>query len=395
MPLRLTALPPGAFIREHLVLVGGVDYVQAIYASYKAHLRRAGVKPVASRQAMSVYIYKANKIGLIAFDHAERIGDGLLPDYVRESRPQAPSPRHYYRIVKPEDPRWENLDISYREFRGLAKPVRKPPVKPPVEPVPPPPVKAALPIPRRRGRPAKPRVEVPPPPIVAPPAPPKKKRPAPRPKRPPLDVLVYEQRYEDIRRLAKSLAAKPTTEAMQNFLERVNGLMLEINNVMPQARGATAERLGEIQRRLTNAVEDIEVLRASLEILARETMPRRIESARRGVKNTAEVLEMNLVALRPMKESRAPEVTEDFLWELQGLLDEEEKTETLRRLERKLVKLTPEQRQAFEGLNELEAAIRAYHAIEPKGMSPQDYQDEKASAWRDIEEALEALTLVE
>ena len=81
MPLRLTALPPGAFIREHLVLVGGVDYVQAIYASYKAHLRRAGVKPVASRQAMSVYIYKANKMGLIAFDHAERIGDGLLSDY--------------------------------------------------------------------------------------------------------------------------------------------------------------------------------------------------------------------------------------------------------------------------------------------------------------------------
>ncbi|KKM22503.1 hypothetical protein LCGC14_1624740, partial [marine sediment metagenome] len=105
MPLRLTAKGPGEFMRDHLVDAGGMDYPQSIHKAYKAYLRDRGFRNGASRASMSKYIWLANQLGLIAFDHAEppeywnAVEDGVEvpPEYVRESRPHAPSPRHYYR----------------------------------------------------------------------------------------------------------------------------------------------------------------------------------------------------------------------------------------------------------------------------------------------------------
>ena len=150
MPVRVRALPPGEFIRNHLVDVGGVDFVQSIYNAYKDYLKVQGLRDGISRATMSNYIYLANRLGLVVFDHAEAserwgaVVDGVVvpTGYVRESRPRAPSPRHYYRIVDPGDPRWVRLQASYRQSIGL--PVGPPfPIQPPVEEVPPkkPPVK--------------------------------------------------------------------------------------------------------------------------------------------------------------------------------------------------------------------------------------------------------------
>jgi len=152
MPVRVRALPPGEFIRNHLVDVGGVDFVQAIYNAYKDYLKAQGLRDGISRATMSNYIYLANRLGLVAFDHAEAserwgaVVDGVTVPrgYVREPRPQAPSPRHYYRIVDPADPRWVRLQASYRQSIGLpGPPFPRPPIQPPVEEVPPkkPPVK--------------------------------------------------------------------------------------------------------------------------------------------------------------------------------------------------------------------------------------------------------------
>ncbi len=139
MPLRLTAKGPGEFIRDHLVDAGGMDYPQSIHRAYKAYLRDRGFRNGASRASVSKYIWLANKLGLVAFDHAEAVeywngvvdGAEPLPEYVRESRPHAPSPRHYYRILDPADPRWIRLEASYRESIGLEVPAVPKPRKPP------------------------------------------------------------------------------------------------------------------------------------------------------------------------------------------------------------------------------------------------------------------------
>ncbi|KKL23347.1 hypothetical protein LCGC14_2426260, partial [marine sediment metagenome] len=114
-------------MRDHLVAAGGMDYPQAMYRAYKEHLKAEGLKDGCSRSSWSKYTWLANRLGLIEFDHAEApaywngIVDGVdVPTgYERESRPQAPSPRHYYRIVDPNDPRWIRLEASYRESIGF------------------------------------------------------------------------------------------------------------------------------------------------------------------------------------------------------------------------------------------------------------------------------------
>lgn len=86
-------------------------------------------------------------------------------------------------------------------------------------------------------------------------------------------------------------------------------------------------------------------------------------------------------------------VTQDFLDDLQGLLDEDKKTESLKKLETALGKLTPGQRRSTDGLEDLEQAIRDYKGITRQGLTPEEYIGEKESAWSDIEDALDNLSL--
>lgn len=160
MPVRVRAMPPGEFIRNHLRDVGGVDYVQAVHKAYKAHLRSVGLNGI-SRLTTSKYFWLANKMGLIVFDHAEpsaywnAVVDGVRVTraYRRESRPRAPSPRHYYRIIDPTDPRWVRLEASYRESIGI-------PVPPPFPRVPWAPMPVEYPIPPEEMPPAPPPPKV-------------------------------------------------------------------------------------------------------------------------------------------------------------------------------------------------------------------------------------------
>ncbi|GAH87350.1 unnamed protein product, partial [marine sediment metagenome] len=90
MPVRVRAKPPGEFMKDHLVAAGGMDYPQSMYKAYKAHLKAMGLRDGCSRASWSRYVWLANRIGLIEFDHAEApaywnaIADGVeVPaDYV-------------------------------------------------------------------------------------------------------------------------------------------------------------------------------------------------------------------------------------------------------------------------------------------------------------------------
>ena len=92
---------------------------------------------------------------------------------------------------------------------------------------------------------------------------------------------------------------------------------------------------------------------------------------------------------------RGGTVTQDSLDDLQGLLDESKKTESLKKLETALNRLTPEQRRSIDGLGDLEQAIGDYRGITRQGLTPEDYIEEKESAWGEIEEALGNLSLWE
>ncbi len=333
MPLRSNVLSPGAFIRQHLVDRGGVDFVQGIYKSYRQHLKSAGIRNPASRQAFSVYIWTANKMGLIVFDHAAAVTrwDGVENDlepsagYVRESRPQAPSPRHYYRLVNAQDPRWSSIQGSYRESIGLprvapqkpraevpvmAAPVAELPVELPVE-IPiaglkparrgRPKITPAVPEapPRRRGRPkvtaappttaeeilkaaeaeeqkaldlrakaAKARkvkpVKAAPVRKVKPPEIPSVEAAPPAPEAEPPDIYWTQQPIEKLRNMALALQQTPTASGAESLRREMVRFNADLSSALRRLTGKQREPLTKIQEKLSSAMSDLQNATAAM-----------------------------------------------------------------------------------------------------------------------------------
>jgi len=253
MPVRVRAKPPGEFMRDHMVAAGGMDYPQSMYKAYKEHLKAEGLKDGCSRASWSRYVWLANRIGLIEFDHAEAptywnaIADGVeVPaDYVRESRPQAPSPRHYYRILDPTDPRWIRLEASYRESIGFAVPpaMPRPPPKPPKEKVVP-----LKPKPKPKPKPAR-KVRV-----VKPPTPTAEEK-----------VRPYEERIGLIIATLAELEATPTLELVAEIENQAVELGEDVVTAAKKARGTERTLLSNISLRLRQTLEDMTLLRSSVQ----------------------------------------------------------------------------------------------------------------------------------
>lgn len=285
MPIRVRAKPPGEFMRDHLVSVGGMDYPQSIYNAYKMYLRAQGLKNGCSRASMSKYIWLANRLGLIVFDHAEAserwgaVIDGVTvpPAYVRESRPQAPSPRHYYRIVDPHDDRWIRLEASYRESIGIEvpPPMPRPPIRPPkVEKLPPKPKPKPKPPPPRKPRVVKPR----------PPTPEEKVRP-------------YEERIGLIVATLSELETTPTLETVAEIENMALGLGEDVVEVARKAKGTERTLLSGINLRLRQTLEDMPLLRSSVQrLLVAKTAAER-ERSMAALRAAIRVVNENLTPL--------------------------------------------------------------------------------------------------
>jgi len=264
MPVRVRAKPPGEFMRDHMVAAGGIDYPQSMYRAYKTYLKAQGLRDGCSRASWSKYIWLANKMGLITFDHAEApaywnaIENGVeVPvAYTRESRPQAPSPRHYYRIVNPTDSRWIRLEASYRESIGIEVPPAFPRV--PIKAAPPPvkkPPKAKLPKPA----PAKP-------PRVVKPKPPTAEE----------KVQPYEERIGLILAALSELETAPTLEKVAEIEDGLIILGEDVLEVAEKARGREKTLLSNIAVRWRTAIEEMPLLRSSVQrVQAAETKTER------------------------------------------------------------------------------------------------------------------------
>jgi len=288
MPVRVRAKPPGEFIRDHLVDVGGVNFVQAIYNAYKDYLKAQGLPDGISRATMSNYIYLANRLGLVVFDHAETserwgaVVDGVVvpTGYVRESRPQAPSPRHYYRIVDSADPRWVRLQASYRQSIGLpvGPPFPRPPIRPPAPPVEkvPPPKKPPV-----KRPPRKPRVVKPWPPT-----------PAER-------VAPYEERITAVLSMLDVLEEAPSIEMVRDIENQLLELGEDVLGTHKKARGPLRTLLGAINSRLWRGMERIGLLRSSVLRLLEATEPAAIGRAEAALRAAIRVMREDL---RPSEE---------------------------------------------------------------------------------------------
>jgi hypothetical protein len=289
MPVRVKAKPPGEFIRDHLVDVGGVDYVQSIFRAYKAYLLESGLKNGSCRETMSKYIWLARKLGLIVFDHAEApaywdaVADGVRVTraYRPEPRPRAPSPRHYYRLVDANDPRWLRLEASYRSSIGIEVP-------PPFPRVP------YLPLPAE---------EVTPPAPAAPPPPrPKKPRKArakkvtkPTPAQTAEELAApFEVRMRELATTMDQLAETPTFELLENISDELLNLGEDVVGAIEGKRGVVRVRLTGISNIMRDVLSDFELVKTSLRAYARETLPARRTTAEQALRSAIRVVKENL-----------------------------------------------------------------------------------------------------
>lgn len=267
MPVRVNAKSPGEFMRDHLVDAGGIDYPQAIFRAYKAHLKSQGLKNLPSRATMSTYIWRARQVGLIVFDHPEppaywdAIEDGteVPANYVPGTQPLAPSPRHYYRILDPNDPRWIKLEASYREEKGLpigesVVTVTKPP-QPEVTAPPPP-------APRRRAEvtPRVPEEEAPVPKTRRPRAAAPSPVPAAREAVAPLDA-----RRQEILAKLDILENSPSIPAVADFENELLELGEDIIDAAEGATGLERTLLSNLNSSVIKTLDRIGLLRTSVQ----------------------------------------------------------------------------------------------------------------------------------
>ena len=281
MPVRVLAMPPGQFIRSHLRDVGGVDFVQNIHKAYKAYLLVNGMKNGTSRETMSKYIWLANKLGLIVFDHAgpsaywnaQVNGVRVTSAYRRESRPRAPSPRHYYRLVDENDPRWIRLEASYRESIGIAVAPSLPPVPWEPRPVPVvpeevaalPPVAVAVPAPPKPKKPKKPKVV-------------KVKKPTPAETAQQM-AAPFDARIVKITEALDQLGRTPNIRFADAIEEELIAIGEDAFETAFGKRGIVRDRLIGINTILSRTLDDYPLVKSAMRAMLRETLPARRATA--------------------------------------------------------------------------------------------------------------------
>ncbi len=281
MPVRVRAIPPGEFIRNHLRDVGGIDYIQAVHKDYKAYLLSVGLRNGSTRESMSKYFWLARKLGLIVFDHAEAVAywdaqvnvTRVPRNYQPFGRPRTPNPRHYYRLVDENDPRWVRLEASYRESIGIPVPPAMPRVpwepKPalypmgtvPIEEEITPPVEEAAPI-------KKPRI-----PKAA-------KVPKPAKSKTAQEVLIpFEARVDRVTQALGQLAKTPDIRLANAIEAELIALSGDAAKAALTAKGVTQERLLGIVSVVRTAADDYPLVLSSLRSWGRETLPARQRTA--------------------------------------------------------------------------------------------------------------------
>ncbi|MDO8636409.1 MAG: DUF192 domain-containing protein, partial [Dehalococcoidia bacterium] len=193
----------------------------------------------------------------------------------------------------------------------------------------------------------------------------------------PLDI-VFLNNYLMVNDLA--LNAAPgylvTTEVPARFFLEVNagefvavqkGQQASLNVVSsgaPSAAGGLSQAISLIASLFT-----LSLMVSMVRSFVRGVLPVPRRAAGPGLmmaKTNPKLIEPEVGVSKTLGSSELPQVivNEDFLDNLQSLLDEDKKTDSLRKLESTLSRLTPEQRRSIDGLDDLEQAIKEYKDIQ-------------------------------
>ncbi len=226
MPVRANAKGPGEFVRDHLQepQVGGRDYVGSMFQAYKTHLRGAGYSRFPCRLSFGKLVWLLKETGALVFDEAEPVAFGLDDP---EALPAAydpscgmPAPRHYYKMVDPQNPAFMSPEAVWRQMRGLGPPVvvRRPAAR--VAPIAPPPV-AVIPVAPAAPVAAPKRARAKAPTPAAAPAPALPKRPRTKVGALQHEADVFRGRIEAMRGKPEATAFLQLEEDMLEFFDRV------------------------------------------------------------------------------------------------------------------------------------------------------------------------------
>ena len=295
MPVR-RADPPGVFIADHMRDVGGIDYPQNIHREYKKYLKAQGLKNLPCRATMSHYIWLANKMGLIVFDHADTTSywDGQI-DFPkataatrRQSRPLAPSPRYFYKILDPDDPRWLRLETSHRAEIGIPAPPAFPRVSHTTplyeEEV----AEGTVPPPPEEKPAKKPRVKK-----EKPPKPTKVKKPTPA-ETAAQTIVPFEAGFKKISAQLDLLGLNPTLKAVEDIENEVADLGGKILDTLEGKRGSVREHVLGENSKLRRVLEDLPLIRSSLTSMLAEKLPSRRVSYKLSFDRAIQVVKQDL-----------------------------------------------------------------------------------------------------
>ena len=115
------------------------------------------------------------------------------------------------------------------------------------------------------------------------------------PRPPSVTAAPYERRAAGLLPLVDELERSPSTETVGILEDELHDLVGEVIGARALTYGIEATRFSDLHSRLASTIEDVVLARAAIESMERETLPMRIEAARRGFLLRIQAMRENLM----------------------------------------------------------------------------------------------------
>ena len=115
------------------------------------------------------------------------------------------------------------------------------------------------------------------------------------PRPPSVTAAPYERRAAGLLPLVDELERSPSMETVGILEDRLRDLAGEVIGARALTYGIEATRFSDLHSRLASTIEEVVLARAAIESMERETLPMRIEAARRGLLLRTQAMRENLM----------------------------------------------------------------------------------------------------
>lgn len=115
------------------------------------------------------------------------------------------------------------------------------------------------------------------------------------PRPPSVTAAPYERRAAGLLPLVDELERSPSMETVGILEDELHDLAGEVIGARALTYGIEATRFSDLHSRLDSTIEDVVLARAAIESMERETLPMRIEAARRGFLLRIQAMRENLM----------------------------------------------------------------------------------------------------